>query len=177
MTTEDPGALAVPDPSMGDHQGDDFFASEAHRIAARWGQLPPEHFKLAVQAARAEGALRSQERVLQMRLVHEVQMERVAADKAAAEAAALAEQQTAQHQAESQAERLRHRRHVIDVAAGLTICGALIVVAVLVVDRAAWLSAVLCGPSLLALAKVFILRRSDPGDLRVLGKASAPPPP
>ncbi|WP_258054602.1 hypothetical protein [Streptomyces sp. Ru71] len=51
-----------------------------------------------------------------------------------------------------------------------------------------WLSLLLCGPSLLALAKVFVLRRSDPDDMRLLarathsamnsaGQAQQPPPP
>lgn len=42
---------------------------------------------------------------------------------------------------------------------------------------AAWLSAVLCGPSLLALAKVFVLRKSDPNDMKILGKAAGGPRP
>ncbi|MEU3491154.1 hypothetical protein [Streptomyces massasporeus] len=51
-----------------------------------------------------------------------------------------------------------------------------------------WLSALLCGPSLLALVKVFVLRRSDPGDMRAVSlagrvasdaavQAQQPPPP
>ncbi|WP_329343807.1 hypothetical protein OG866_44370 [Streptomyces sp. NBC_00663] len=174
MTTDESGALAVPGPDA-DQQGD-FFAGEAHRIAAQWGELPPEHFKVAVQAAKAEGALRSQERVLRMRLTHEIELMRVEAEKVAAEARARAEQQVAKQQASMEAARLRHRRHVIDVSAGLVTSLALLVVALLVVDKSVWLSGVLAGPSLLSLARIFVLRKSEAGDTKNAGRVTGGPP-
>lgn len=176
MTTESSGSRALPGPEASEPRTD-FFATEAHRLAALWGELPAEHFKAAMAAAKAEGALLSQERVLRMRLTHEAELQHIQAEKEAAEAKARAELEVAKQAAAVEAGRLRHRRHVIDVGAGLTISLALLIVAVLVIDKAAWLSAVLCGPSLLALAKVFVLRKSDPGDMKILGKAAGGPPP
>ncbi|WP_309317407.1 hypothetical protein [Streptomyces salinarius] len=174
MTTDDSSLPSLPGAA---ESRNDFFAEEARRLASLWGGLPPEHFRVAVAAAKAEASLRSQERVLQMRLSHEAHVQSVHAEKEAREAEALATLEAAKHDAAVATAKLRHRRHVIDVSAGLTVCIALLVVAVLAIDVASWLSAVLCGPSLLALAKVFVLRRSDPDDMRILGRTSSPPPP
>ncbi|MGW7720395.1 hypothetical protein ACWGKK_39705 [Streptomyces chartreusis] len=192
MTTDDaalplsaaPGGAAV----------EDLFAIEAHRLARQWAELPPEHFKAAIAAAKAERALRSQEMVLQMRLKHDLEVQRIQADKEASERQARAEQERAEREAAAHreaserqaraeheraereatahADRLRHRRHVLNVSTGAVISVALLVAGVLVADTAVWLSLILCGPSLLALAKVYVLQKSDPDDMKILGRSA-----
>jgi Na+/H+ antiporter NhaC len=74
---------------------------------------------------------------------------------------------------------------VVNVSVGAVISIALLGAGVAVVASAPWLSVILCGPSLLALAKVFVLHRSDPDDMKLLSRASnnatnaapQPPPP
>ncbi|MGW1491732.1 hypothetical protein [Streptomyces sp. NPDC002402] len=186
---------------------EDLLALEAHSLAAQWAELPPEHFKAAIAAAKAERALRSQELVLQMRLQHDLEVQRIQADKEASERQARVDQERAEREATAQreerqaradqeraereataqreerqaraeqeataqADRLRHRRHVLNVSTGAVISVALLVAGVLVADSAIWLSLILCGPSLLALAKVYVLQKSDPDDMKILGRSS-----
>ncbi|KUM91542.1 hypothetical protein AQI88_36205 [Streptomyces cellostaticus] len=60
----------------------------------------------------------------------------------------------------------------MNVTVGAVISIALLGAGVAVVGSAPWLSVILCGPSLLALAKVFVLHRSDPEDMKLLARAS-----
>ncbi|MFC9915659.1 hypothetical protein [Streptomyces sp. NPDC059862] len=146
MTTDD--AEFLPDPL------EDSMAAEAHRLAAQWADVPTGVLRAALSAAKAERALRSDETRLRLQLHHEREMKR------------------GEREAAAQVERLRHRRHVVNVSVGAVISITLLAAGVAVVDSAPWLSVILCGPSLLALAKVFVLHRSDPDDMKQVSRAS-----
>ncbi|WP_326652511.1 MULTISPECIES: hypothetical protein [unclassified Streptomyces] len=161
MSTDDEGSLPVPQ-----HQEPellDILAAEAHRLVAQWADAPSEVFRAALATAKAERALRSEETVLRLRLNHDLEKERIQA---------RAEREAAEREAAAQVEKLRHRRHVVNVSVGAVISIALLAAGVAVVDSAPWLSVLLCGPSLLALSKVFVLHRSDPDDMKLLSRAS-----
>ncbi|MGW7529274.1 hypothetical protein [Streptomyces sp. NPDC054783] len=165
MTMDDAGSLPAPQPQQPESLQDDSLAAEAHRLVAQWFDAPPEVLRSALATIKAERALRSRENVLRLELNHELEKERI--------------------QAAAQTERLRHRRHVVNVSVGAVISITLLGGGITVVDSAPWLSVILCGPSLLALAKVFVLHRSDPDDMKLLSRASnnatnaasQPPPP
>ncbi|ANP48340.1 hypothetical protein J2Z21_003665 [Streptomyces griseochromogenes] len=184
MNTDDAASLPVPQQQQSELI-ENLLAAEAHRLAAQWADAPPEVFRAALAAAKAERALRSQETVLRLRLSHDLEKERIQAEKAEGERLACAEREAAEREAAAQIEQLRHRRHVVNVTVGAVISIALLGAGVAVVGSAPWLSVILCGPSLLALAKVFVLHRSDPDDMKLLARASgsavnaadpAPPP-
>ncbi|MGC5236875.1 hypothetical protein [Streptomyces albogriseolus] len=187
MTAEESNLAPLPSGSHPERTTD-YFALEAHRIATLWAELPPEHFKTAVAAAKAESALRSQERVVEMRLRHEAEMRRLeteketalaeaAARERAATAQAKAVAETAKQEATTKAAQLRHRRHVINVISGAVISFAMLGVAVYALPSAEWVSAFVGGPGVYALAKIFVLRKSDAGDMKWLGRGANPPPP
>ncbi|GGW54825.1 hypothetical protein GCM10010350_44140 [Streptomyces galilaeus] len=149
--------------------------AEARRIASSWDGIPPEVFRAALASTKAERALRSQEIALRLNIEHDLAVKRIEAEKAEGERQARAEREIAEREVAAAAERLQHRRHIVDVSAGAGISISLLGVGAWFADSAPWLSAVCVGPSLLALAKVFVLRRSDPHDMKVLGRAARDP--
>lgn len=168
---DDAGSLPIPQ-----HQQpeliENLLAAEAHRLAAQWAEAPPEVFRAALATAKAERALRSEETVLRLRLNYELEKERIRAQKDEGERQARAEREAAERDAAAHVEQLSHRRHVVNITVGAVISIALLATGIAVVDSAPWLSVILCGPSLLALAKVFVLHRSDPDDMRLLARAA-----
>ncbi|WP_159064609.1 hypothetical protein [Streptomyces olivochromogenes] len=95
MSTDD--AEFLPDPleiSM---------TAEAHRLAAQWADVPSDVLRSALSAAKAERALISDETRLRLQLQHEREMQRI------------------EQEAATQVERLRHRRHFVNVSVGAVI--------------------------------------------------------
>ncbi|SOD83765.1 hypothetical protein [Streptomyces sp. Ag109_G2-15] len=113
-------------------------------IAMKWAQLPPEHLQIALQALEP-----------QLKREHQARMAQLEAE---AEHARL-------KAAELQAKRTQ-AKYLTNFIAALVVTIALLVAAVLVAAEAPWLSAVLSGPSLILLAKFFVLRRDDTKLLR-----------
>ncbi|WP_427763278.1 hypothetical protein [Streptomyces sp. DSM 41931] len=172
MNTDDAGSLPVPQQQQEPEPIENLLAVEAHRLVAQWADAPPEIFRAALAAAKAERALRSEETALRLRLNYELEKDRIQAQKEESEWRAQAEREVAEREAVAQVEQLRHRRHVVNVSVGAVISIALLVASITVVGSAPWLSIILCGPSLLALAKIFVLHRSDPDDMKILSRAS-----
>jgi cation transport ATPase len=133
----------------------------AMQVAMQWKELDAAHLAAAMSAM--EPSLRREHRERMARL----EMQREAAQQA---------------QLERQQQRA-HRRHVAELAVGAVVALAMLGGGVYVAPHSWWLSTLLCGPSLLALAKIFVLRRSDPSDLasvtaaaRNSTSAGTPPP-
>ncbi|WP_238426542.1 hypothetical protein [Streptomyces adustus] len=81
-----------------------------------------------------------------------------------------------QHEAEQRQheDRLRaraDRRQTVELITGAVVALAMLGAGVYVAPENGWLSALLCGPSLLALARVFVLRQSGPEDMRAVSLA------
>lgn len=137
-------------------------------IAMKWGAAlgGPEKLEVAFKALEP-----------QLKREHQVRLRQLDNQRAEAER---------QHTAE-QAEAERRRNHTYRMSgliAGVVLSLSMLVGGVLVAPDQPWLAAALCGPSLLALAKVFVLQRSDRGDMKGATRASqdaaaasAPPPP
>ncbi|MFG2952068.1 hypothetical protein ACGFZ4_43785, partial [Streptomyces adustus] len=76
-----------------------------------------------------------------------------------------------QRQHEDRQRERADRRHTVELVTGAVIAPAMLGAGVYVAPENGWLSALLCGPSLLALAKVFVLRQSGPEDMRAVSPA------
>ncbi|MFJ8943517.1 hypothetical protein ACIRG4_09595 [Streptomyces sp. NPDC102395] len=114
----------------------------AFQLADKWAKLPPEHLKLALRSADAELARH-----------HELRM--------------------AKQQAAAAAERRAHILQISGVAAAFMICIAMLTGSVMTAQQGHfWLSITMCGPSLLALATLFVLRRSSAMALQESARAA-----
>ncbi|MEU5314380.1 hypothetical protein [Streptomyces sp. NPDC021562] len=129
---------------------EDPILSAGMQIAMQWRELGAEQLRAALEAMEPE--LRREHRVLMMRL--DMQRE--------------AEQRRYQ---ERQAERA-HKRQMTEVIVGAVLALAMLGAGVYVAPHSPWLATLLCGPSLLALIKVFVLRRSDPNDMKYVAGAA-----
>ncbi|MCT2590867.1 hypothetical protein LHJ74_13265 [Streptomyces sp. N2-109] len=122
-------------------------------IAARWAELPADHLKAALRALEP-----------QLAREHHYRLARL-------------EQQEADA-------RRAHRLGLAGLASGFLIAVSMLTGAVLVgLGGQPWLAAMLSGPSVLALATLFVLRRTDPTQTLAMARthraalsASTPPP-
>ncbi|MGV9313774.1 hypothetical protein ACWDR0_16525 [Streptomyces sp. NPDC003691] len=163
-----PGPAADPDPVV----------SAGLDIAMKWGAAlgGPEQLKIAFEALEPQLKREHQIRLKQIEVRREAARQEAADARAAAELAADAER-----------EQRRHSFRMASLYAGVTVSVAMLGAGVYVARDVWWLAVLLCGPSLIALAKIFVLRRSDAGDVRAVGRAARdataaaaqaqPPPP
>ncbi|MFD5570456.1 hypothetical protein [Streptomyces cadmiisoli] len=144
----------------GPRPDDDPMLSVGKLIAAQWSELGPEHLAAALQAMEPELRRGHRERMARMQLQHDAD-------------ARVHEERSQQR---------RHRRRMAELTVGAVLALAMLGGGVYV--QSWWLSPLLCGPSLLALAKVVFLRKSDPDDMKLVARsartstnAGTPPPP
>ncbi|MGW2486983.1 hypothetical protein ACWCV9_07145 [Streptomyces sp. NPDC001606] len=162
MTAEEGGTLPLPSQNASFRPEVDPVLSAGMNIAMQWGSaLGPEKLEIALKAL--EPQLRREHQALMARL----EMQRAAAERADV-AAAAAEARTAQ---DKQLAR-KHVQHMSGLIVGALIAVSMLFAGVYAAKDAWWLSAFLCGPSVYALVKVFVLRRSDPDDMKILAKAA-----
>ncbi|MFD8782512.1 hypothetical protein [Kitasatospora sp. NPDC059599] len=123
---------------------EDAMISAAMGIAARWGEvLGPEKLEVALKALEP-----------QLKREHAIALKRLDMQQADLD-----------RQAQEAREQRADRRYFAGLIVGATVAVAMLGAGVYVAKDAWWLAALLCGPSLLALAKIFVLRRSDAGDM------------
>ncbi|MFE1131288.1 hypothetical protein ACFW6R_32005 [Streptomyces albidoflavus] len=130
-------------------QGSPVFA-HGLQVAREWGALGAEGLEVALKAMDA-----------QLAREHDLAVMKLKAEQQYAEIAAHKEREDADR-------RLVRTRLVVGCVMALVMMGTGIAVA----TYAWWLSALLCGPSLLALTHVLVLGRNDPGALRYIAGAS-----
>ncbi|MEV8289667.1 hypothetical protein [Streptomyces niveus] len=143
-------------------------------IAARWGDmLGPEKLQIALKALEP-----------QLKREHEVRMKHLDNLRAQAERDTTQEKVAGERNARDAERRRNHVYRMSGLVAGGVLSLALLGAGVVVAPDQPWLAAGLCGPSLLALVKVFVLRRSDSSDMKAVERAAresanaaAPPPP
>lgn len=142
MTAEDSGALPTTQTPESDP-----IVSAGLEIAMRWGQtLGAEKLDIALKALEPE-----------LRRAHRERMTRLEMQRQAAE-----------RELQERRDQRAHKRHLTGVIVGAAIAVAMLGAGVFVAADAWWLAALLCGPSLLALAKVFVLNRSDAEDMKAV---------
>ncbi|MGW4914237.1 hypothetical protein [Streptomyces sp. NPDC004270] len=158
MSLDDSGAP----PARQDVTGRDPVLSAGMHIAKQWGEvLGPEKLEIALKA------LEPQLKRDHQALMKQLDMRREAAERADAAAAAAAEREARERQ-----EQRKHKRHMAGLVVGAVVAVAMLSAGVYVAQDAWWLATLLCGPSLLALAKIFVLRRSDPDDMKFVSKTA-----
>lgn len=124
-------------------------------LATQWASLPPEHLRIALKALEPQLAREHELRFEQERGAERTKV--ALAENAAFEAA----------------DRRAHIRYLCGLSAGLLISLSMLTAAVIVaINGQSWLAAALSGPSMLALTKIFVLRRSDTEDLRQAGRVA-----
>ncbi|AEN10795.1 MULTISPECIES: hypothetical protein [unclassified Streptomyces] len=152
-------------------------------IAAKWGEvLGAEKLDVALKAMEPQLKREHQLRLRQLenqRLRAEQEDARAEAERERAAALAKAEGERAARDAE------KRRNHVFRMSGlitGAVLALCLLGAGVAVAPAQPWLAAGLCGPSLLAVLKIVVLRRSDAADMKATERiareaaASAAPP-
>ncbi|TQJ93003.1 hypothetical protein [Streptomyces sp. SLBN-31] len=130
----------------GQPSDDDAVLSEGARIAAQWRDLGAEQLGVALRAMEPQLRREHRERMLSLELQREAE----------------------QRQHEDRQRERADRRSTVELVTGAVIALAMLGGGVYLAPEHGWLSALLCGPSLLALAKVFVLKRSDPADMQAV---------
>ncbi|GLX19673.1 hypothetical protein [Streptomyces lavendulae] len=130
----------------------DSATSAGLEIAMRWGAAlgGPEQLKIAFDALEP-----------QLKREHQIKLKQM-------EMLAKAAERSAREKREGR----NHAFRMTGVIVGAVISTAMLGAGVYVAKDVWWLSTLLCGPSLIALVKIFVLRRSDPDDVRLLGRAA-----
>ncbi|MFI1381808.1 hypothetical protein [Embleya sp. NPDC020886] len=125
-------------------------------FALQWSTLPAEHLQIALTALEPELARRNERRKL-------------AAELAAREAEAIREH------ARMEAESARaHSLYMSGLWAGAVLVLVMLGGSIFVgTNGQPWLSAMLAGPSMLALAGLFVLRRSDRSQSREVARSTS----
>lgn len=144
--------------------GKDAVLSAGARIAMQWQHLGADQLGAALRAMEPELRREHRERLRQLDI----------------------QQEAAQQQLVERQQQRVHRRQLAELIIGAILALTMLGGGVYVAPESWWLSTLLCGPSLLALAKIFVLRRSDPADMAAVSAAArtstnaggqVPPPP
>ncbi|MFC8780066.1 hypothetical protein [Streptomyces nigra] len=124
-------------------------------IAMQWAELPAEHLQVALSALEPQLKRDHELRMSQEQRDHEWRMEQEQSMRALRlEQARLA--------AEDATARRAHALYLTGLIAGFVLSIGMLTGAVIVgMNDQPWLAAMLSGPSLLALATLFVLRRND----------------
>ncbi|MCW7940837.1 hypothetical protein AAW14_00005 [Streptomyces hygroscopicus] len=131
---------------------DDPVISAGLEIAMKWGAAlgGPEQLKVAFEALEP-----------QLKREHQIRLKQLEAQKQAAEREARAEREIRQY-------KLRMTSLIVGAVMSVAMLGA----GVYVAKDVWWLAMVLCGPSLIAILKIIVLRRSDAGDMAAVAAAA-----
>ncbi|WP_406266268.1 hypothetical protein OHT93_09250 [Streptomyces sp. NBC_00191] len=169
--------------SLDDHRpavpAPDPFTAAGMSVAAQWGAAlgGPEKLEVSLKALepvlKREHQMRLRQQDIQAAAAarREEAEEAAAGRKAAAEEAAAARQQAAlQADAERAAREAIEKRHhtyrMATLTAGMAASLCMLGSGIYVAPVNGWLAAGLCGPSMLALVKIFVLKKSDDADMR-----------
>ncbi|MGW7535193.1 hypothetical protein [Amycolatopsis sp. NPDC054798] len=134
-------------------------ASHAERIAQMWAQVSPEHLEIALKALEPELQREHEHRLETLRRTENEQRR------------CHQEGERKLRQLENE-QRRRHVRYLSGLWAGFALAAGMLTGGVIVgVSGQTWLAALLTGPSLLALAKLFVIRRADASDTQQIADA------
>ncbi|MFD5507007.1 hypothetical protein ACFWIB_04420 [Streptomyces sp. NPDC127051] len=168
MSLEDQSAQLPGPPSA------DPILSAGLGIAAQWGEAlgGPEKLQVALKAL--EPQLRREHELSKLRL------ERQEADAARKAAAEEAEAQRRAHAVEMEKEREareqtaarnhKHQMRLLHSAVALSVL--MLGGGLYAMPTNSWIAGALCGPSLLSLLRIFVLRRSTDADVREAGRSA-----
>lgn len=160
MTIEN--SSAVPSP-----RDNDPLVSAGLEIAMKWGQAlgSPEQLKIALEALEP-----------QLQREHQIRMKQLEMQAVKTE-----------HEARDKRDKRQNKFKTVSLIIGAVISVAMLGAGVYVAKDAGWLATLLCGPSLIGMALIIILRRHDAAAIKAVADAarrstnaagqSQPPPP
>ncbi|MFJ2807852.1 hypothetical protein [Kitasatospora sp. NPDC087271] len=141
---------------------EDLMVSAGLEIAARWGEaVGPEKLKIALQALEPQLKREHEARMRRMDDLRAREERRASADDVEAKRSAALEKMKAELALRESDRRRTHVYRMSGMIAGVVLSLALLGAAVAVAPTQPWLASALSGPSLIALAKIFVLRRDD----------------
>lgn len=142
---------------------EDPLVSAGLEIAMKWGAAlgGPDQLKVAFEALEP-----------QLKREHQIRLKQLDAQQKAVEARVLAEREVAERNARADREVRQHRFRMASLVVGAVISIAMLGAGVYVAKDVWWLAMVLCGPSLIAILKIVVLRRSDAGDMAAVAAAA-----
>ncbi|MER5782782.1 hypothetical protein ABT104_13830 [Streptomyces mobaraensis] len=145
------GSDALPGPT------DDPVVSAGIEIAMKWGAAlgGPEQLKVAFEALEP-----------QLRREHQIRLKQLELQRENAQRQAVDAVRAAERTAREVRERRQHTFRMAGLYAGVVVSVAMLGAGVYIAKDVWWLATLLCGPSLIALVKIFVLRRSDEADMR-----------
>ncbi|MER7916509.1 MULTISPECIES: hypothetical protein [unclassified Streptomyces] len=155
MNAEDNTAL--PDP-IGDPVLSAGFEIAMKRGAALGG---PEQLKIAFEALEP-----------QLKREHQLRLRQIDSQREDRRRAAEEATRTAEHSFREARERRQHTFRMASLCAGAIVSVAMLGAGVYIARDVWWLATLLCGPSLIALVKIFVLRRGDTDDMRTVARAA-----
>ncbi|MDQ0601941.1 hypothetical protein QF037_006286 [Streptomyces canus] len=131
---------------------DDPLVSAGLEIAMKWGAAlgGPDQLKVALEALEP-----------QLKREHQIRLRQLDAQRQAAERKARSEREVRQH-------RFRMASLIVGGLMSIAMLGA----GVYVARDVWWLAMVLCGPSLIAILKIVVLRRSEASDMTAVAAAA-----
>ncbi|MFE3874070.1 hypothetical protein ACFXPX_06675 [Kitasatospora sp. NPDC059146] len=152
---------------------EDLMVSAGLEIAARWGEaVGPEKLELALQALEPQLKREHEARMKRMDDIRAREERRAAAEDAEAKRSAALEKTKAELALRDSDRRRAHIYRMSGMISGVVISLSLLGAAVVVAPAQPWLASALSGPSLIALAKIFVLRRSEPVDIQEAGRTA-----
>ena len=137
-------------------------------VAAQWGAAlgGPEKLEVSLKALEPVLKREHQIRLRQLELAAAAAERREAAEEAAAARTAAAAEADADRAAREVMEKRHHTYRMATLITGMAASLAMLGGGIYVAPINAWLASGLCGPSMLALVKIFVLKRSDDTDMR-----------
>ncbi|MGW7786859.1 hypothetical protein [Streptomyces tricolor] len=156
MSVEE-GSSALPLPP------DDPEVSAGLEIAMKWGAAlgGPEQLKVAFEALEPQLKREHQIRLRQL------DMQREAAARADEKAEAAAEREVRLAR-----EKRQHALWMTGLYVGAVISVAMLGAGIYVAKDVWWLAIMLCGPSLIAMGKLYVLRRNDAQDIQTVSQGA-----
>lgn len=133
-------------------RSEDPVVSAGLEIAMKWGAAlgGPEQLKVAFEALEP-----------QLKREHQVRLKQLEAQR-----------QTAERLVRADREFRQHRFRMTSLIVGAVMCIAMLGAGVYVAKDVWWLAMLLCGPSLIAILKIIVLRRSDSSDMSAVATAA-----
>ncbi|MFJ3654289.1 hypothetical protein ACIPPR_13400 [Streptomyces nigra] len=136
-------------------------------LAAQWGTAlgGPEKLEVSLKALEPVLKREHQLRLRQLELQAAAAEHGEAAKEAADARTAAAEEAKADRAAREVIEKRHHTYRMATLIAGMTASLSMLGGGIYLAPANPWLAAGLCGPSMLALVKIFVLKRSDDTDM------------
>ncbi|MFD8194689.1 hypothetical protein [Streptomyces wuyuanensis] len=141
----------------------DPFTAAGLSVAAKWGAALGGPEKLEVSLKALEPVLKRE---------HQMRLRQLDIQAAAAAREQAAEQADAERTAREAIEKRHHTYRMATLIAGMVASLSMLAGGIYVAPVNVWLAAGMCGPSMLALVKIFVLKRSDDIDMRASARTA-----